>query len=103
MERNDGQRRKASSSTVARKRESDKLAQRASRERTRHRLAYLEAKVELLEATDRPKQITGLLTQIEELREENTRLQALILKVQTLTQDFNISATGRRTILSELG
>ena len=89
---------KGQSSQAARKREFDRLAQRASRERTRQRLAFLEAKVESLEATDRPEHITGLLRQIEELREENTRFRALLSKVLVLTQSFNLSTTGTLAI-----
>lgn len=102
MKLDNGQRKDAQCNQVLRKRESDRLAQRASRERTRQRLAFLEAKVKSLEATERSQQITGLLTQIEELRQENSRLRALILKVQTLTQASNFSATGKRAILGKL-
>lgn len=65
-----------------RKRELDRLAQRATRERTKNRIAFLEQKLASLESCDRESTVTQLTKTIDGLRNDNMRLQAAMLKMR---------------------
>lgn len=65
-----------------RKRELDRLAQRATRERTKNRIAFLEQKLASLESCDRESTISQLTKTIDDLRTENMRLQSAMMKMR---------------------
>ncbi|KIW35299.1 uncharacterized protein PV07_02002 [Cladophialophora immunda] len=65
-----------------RKRELDRVAQRASRERTKNRIRFLEEKLAALEAEDRDSRICDLMKVIKDLREENGRLASRLSKIK---------------------
>ncbi|ETN41768.1 uncharacterized protein HMPREF1541_03705 [Cyphellophora europaea CBS 101466] len=65
-----------------RKRELDRLAQRATRERTKNRIAFLEQKLASLESCDRESTISQLTKTIDDLRNDNTRLQGAMMKMR---------------------
>lgn len=67
---------------VERKRELDRLAQRATRERTKNRIAFLEQKLASLESCDRQGEITNLTKMIDDLRGDNMRLQGALSKMR---------------------
>ena len=75
-------RRETSDSRAERKRELDRLAQRATRERTKNRIAFLEQKLASLEACDRQGEISNLTKVIDNLRNDNMRLQSAMLKMR---------------------
>ncbi|RFU33263.1 hypothetical protein B7463_g3048, partial [Scytalidium lignicola] len=76
-------RRSLASSQIAKKRELDRAAQRASRERARNRMAFLEEKLQRLEADDKQAQISELMSVIGDLRNENSQLRAALLKIRS--------------------
>jgi hypothetical protein len=78
---------KAGDSHLSRKREKDRLAQRASRERVKNHVLLLEEKVKALEANDKSEQITKMMNIIENLTDENSRLRSLLGKIRCLTTD----------------
>ena len=80
-------RRSTCDSRVERKRELDRLAQRATRERTKNRIAFLEQKLASLESNDRSSEIVNLTKIIENLRNDNTRLQSAMLKMKLTIND----------------
>ena len=65
-----------------RKRELDRLAQRATRERTKSRIAFLEQKLASLESCDRQSTISQLTKTIDDLRNDNMRLQSAMTKMR---------------------
>lgn len=65
-----------------RKRELDRLAQRATRERTKNRIAFLEQKLASLESCDRESTVTQLTKTIDDLRSDNMRLQGAMTKMR---------------------
>ncbi len=75
-------RRETSDSRAERKRELDRLAQRATRERTKNRIAFLEQKLASLESCDRQGEISHLTKIIDDLRNDNMRLQSAMLKMR---------------------
>ena len=75
-------RRETSDSRTERKRELDRLAQRATRERTKNRIAFLEQKLASLESCDRQGEISNLTKIIDNLRNDNMRLQSAMLKMK---------------------
>ena len=83
---NSSRRKAATTSQVVRKRELDRNAQRASRNRTRSRIAFLEEKTRRLEAVNGSGQVAELLREVEKLRQENSHLRSLICKIRGLTE-----------------
>jgi hypothetical protein len=79
---------KAGDSRLARKREQDRLAQRARRERVTNRVHFLEEKVKALEVNDKSEQITKTMSIIGNLTDENSRLKSLLAKIGCLTTDL---------------
>jgi hypothetical protein len=77
-------RRETDDSRVERKRIQDRLAQRATRERTKNRIAYLEQRLSSLEAGDKHGEITNLTRIIDELRNDNNRLRNALVKMRTV-------------------
>ena len=75
-------RRDTGDSRAERKRELDRLAQRATRERTKNRIAFLEQKLASLESCDRQGEISNLTKIIDNLRNDNMRLQSAMLKMK---------------------
>ena len=88
-------RKTATTSQIVRKRELDRFAQRASRERTRLRLEFLEEKIQTLEAVDGPGQVAELMRKVEELRQENSRLRSLTWKIRCLADSVGPSKSSR--------
>jgi hypothetical protein len=70
------------SSRAERKRIQDRLAQRATRERTKNRIAYLEERLSSLEANDKHTEITHLTRTIDTLRGDNDRLRNAFLRLR---------------------
>lgn len=75
-------RKETSDNRAERKRELDRLAQRATRERTKNRIAFLEQKLASLESGDRQGEISNLTKVIDNLRNDNMRLQSAMLKMR---------------------
>jgi hypothetical protein len=80
-------RRSVCDNKVERKRELDRLAQRATRERTKNRIAFLEQKLASLESHDQSSEILNLTKIIEGLREDNARLQSALMKMKLTIND----------------
>lgn len=76
-------RRDADDGRAERKRIQDRLAQRATRERTKNRIAYLEQRLSSLEAGDKDGEITNLTRIIDNLRNDNNRLRNALVKMRT--------------------
>ncbi|KAK5447908.1 hypothetical protein LTS15_009407 [Exophiala xenobiotica] len=68
---------------VEKKRIQDRLAQRATRERTKNRIAFLEQRLQSLEASDKQGEISSLTRIIDDLRNDNHRLRNALVKVRT--------------------
>jgi hypothetical protein len=66
-----------------RKRIQDRLAQRATRERTKNRIAYLEQRLRNLEAGDKAGEIASLTKIIDSVRQDNNRLRNAMVKIRT--------------------
>lgn len=66
-----------------RKRIQDRLAQRATRERTKNRIAYLEQRLRNLEAGDKGGEIASLTKIIDSVRQDNNRLRNAMVKIRT--------------------
>lgn len=75
-------RQESGGSRAERKRELDRLAQRATRERTKNRIADLEQRLASLESGDKNFEIAQLTKTIGELRKENGRFQTALLKMR---------------------
>lgn len=90
-----GGRRPSQASQISRKRELDRSAQRASRERVKNRIAFLEEKLARLEAGDENAQISDLMQRISNLQNENSRLRAILLKIRAWTDVPSMHDTGR--------
>lgn len=67
-----------------RKRIQDRLAQRATRERTKNRIAYLEQRLRNLEAGDKAGEIASLTKIIDSVRQDNNRLRNAMVKIRTV-------------------
>ena len=70
-------------SRAERKRVQDRLAQRATRERTKNRIAYLEQRLSSLEAGNKHSEISHLARVIDDLRCDNNRLRNALVKIRT--------------------
>jgi hypothetical protein len=86
------------SNRVVRKRELDRVAQRASRERNRNRIQFLEKKLACLEAKDQPSRISDLMKVVSELREENERLRTTLRKIHIFADLELKSCKGKGTL-----
>lgn len=62
----------------------DRLAQKKSREKARHRVMELEKKLETLQSDDKQKQITDLLKVVDNLKKENERLRGVTGRIRGL-------------------
>lgn len=80
---NKSRRRDTDDSRAERKRIQDRLAQRATRERTKNRIAYLEQRLSSLEAGDKQGEIANLTRAVDKLRNDNHRLRNALLKMRT--------------------
>ena len=69
-------------SRAERKRELDRIAQRATRERTKAKIADLEQRLASLESGDKNTEIAQLTKTIGELRNENARYQNALVKMR---------------------
>lgn len=76
-------RRDTDENRAERKRIQDRLAQRATRERTKNRIAYLEERLSSLEAGDKQGEIASLTRIIDNLRQDNNRLRNALVKMRT--------------------
>ena len=74
--------RESNDTRAERKREIDRLAQRAIRERTKNRIAFLEQKLASLESCDRQGEISNLTKIIDNLRNDNMCLQSAMRKMR---------------------
>jgi hypothetical protein len=83
-EKTSARRQDAASEHRARKRDLDRLAQRASRERAKSRMMYLEETLARLQADDKQKQISDLMGVIADLRDQNTQLRTMLEKIGRL-------------------
>jgi hypothetical protein len=79
-------RRDPSNCQAAKKRETDRIAQKKSRERARNRVLELEEKLNRLQDDDQQKQISELMRTVDELRRENERLRNVTTKIRCLTE-----------------
>ena len=79
-------RRDASNGQTAKKREMDRIAQKKSRERSKHRMQELEDKLNRLQDDDKQKQISELMDTIDELRRENERLRTMTERIRGLAE-----------------
>lgn len=70
-----------------RKRELDRIAQRATRERTKNRIADLEQRLASLESGDKNNEVTQLTRTIAELRTENSRYHTALLKLRLVINE----------------
>lgn len=70
-----------------RKRELDRIAQRATRERTKNRIADLEQRLASLESGDKNSEIAQLTRTISELRGENTRYHTALSKLRLVINE----------------
>jgi len=79
-------------SRAERKRVQDRLAQRATRERAKNRITFLEQRLRILEAGDKQGEITHLTKIIDDLRSDNSKLRSALVKMRN-TLDNAISST----------
>ena len=77
---------------IERKRIQDRLAQRATRERTKNRIAFLEQRLQSLEASDKQGEISSLTRIIDDLRNDNHRLRNALVKIRSAV-DQTVSTT----------
>lgn len=77
-------RRETSNARLLRKRETDRLAQRATRERTKHRIEQLEQEIERLKSQDQNAVVRELIETTETQRKKNEELEGTLLKVLLL-------------------
>ena len=75
-------RRESIDTRVERKRELDRIAQRATRERVKNRIADLEQRLASLESGDKNSEIAQLTKTIGILRNENSRYQNALVKMR---------------------
>ncbi|KAI1610163.1 hypothetical protein EDD36DRAFT_316837 [Exophiala viscosa] len=75
-------RRDSDDSRAERKRIQDRLAQRATRERTKNRISFLEQRLSSLEAGDKQGEIASLTRIVDNLQNDNHRLRNALLKMR---------------------
>lgn len=75
-------RRKDGDGRAERKRELDRIAQRATRERTKNRIADLEQRIASLESGDKNSEISQLTRVIDDLRRENAKFRNQLSKMK---------------------
>jgi hypothetical protein len=85
-----------------RKRELDRVAQRASRERARNRPAFPEEKVAKLEALDQNQEVPNLMNALIKSREENARLRAALKRIRAYTDVDAIDDAQDGTLLLQV-
>lgn len=101
-----GYRTKSTLTKEERKRNSDRVAQRALRERKKDRIQFLERTVERLQNQDTDGSVRELTEEVERLREEKKSLRRLIDQLGGVTsslQQWCSSAGGERGSSSESG
>ncbi|KAL5321832.1 hypothetical protein ACEPPN_009795 [Leptodophora sp. 'Broadleaf-Isolate-01'] len=89
-----------------RKRNSDRVSQRALRERKKDRIQYLERTVERLQNQDADGSVRELMEEVERLKEEKESLKRLVDQLGGVTsslQQWRSSAGGERGSSSESG
>lgn len=74
-------RRDTSNAQLLKKRETDRLAQRATRERTKHRIEYLEQEIKRLKSQDQNAVISDLIETTEKQRTQNEELESALFKI----------------------
>ena len=84
-------------SRAERKRELDRLAQRATRERTRNRIADLEQRLASLESSDKEGELAALTKIIGNLRNENSRYQCALVKMRLAINEALADSDGKFT------
>ena len=95
-------RRYTDESRAERKRIQDRLAQRATGERTKSRIAHLEQCLSSLEAGDKHGEISNLTQIIDNLRNDNNRLRNALLRMRTTIDQAVLSTEYRSNSQSEL-
>jgi hypothetical protein len=74
----------SANSRIVKKRETDRLAQRANRERTKQRIALLEEEVDRLKSSNQNAAMLDLMKVVEEQRKENEELQCSLEKIRSI-------------------
>lgn len=74
-------RRDTSNAQILKKRETDRLAQRATRERTKHRIEHLEQEINRLKSQDQNAVIRDLIETTEKQRKQNEELEGALFKI----------------------
>lgn len=74
-------RRDTSNAQLLRKRETDRVAQRATRERTKHRIEHLEQEIKRLKSQDQNAVVRELIETTEKQQKKNEDLEGTLLKV----------------------
>ena len=94
-------RRDTGDSRAERKRVQDRLAQRATRERTKNRISYLEQRLSSLEAGDKHGEITSLTRIIDDLRNDNNRLRSALVRIRTAIDQTVLETEDKNGVQSE--
>ena len=92
-------RKSAGESRADRKRELDRIAQRATRERTKNRIADLEQRLASLESGDKNGEIAQLTRTISDLRCENAKYHTALAKLRSIVNETLGDSEGRHTWL----
>lgn len=74
-------RKETSNAQLLKKRETDRLAQRATRERTKHRIEQLEQEIQRLKSLDQNTVIRDLIETTEKQRRQNEELEGALFKI----------------------
>lgn len=74
-----------------RKKLQDRLAQRATREKTKGRIALLEQTLSSLRADDKQSEIASLIRTIDSLQNKNNRLQSAINKIRNALDPLTLA------------
>ncbi|KFZ03953.1 hypothetical protein V502_10529 [Pseudogymnoascus sp. VKM F-4520 (FW-2644)] len=101
-----GYRTKSTLTKEERKRNSDRVSQRALRERKKDRIQFLERTVERLQNQDTDGSVRELMEEVEQLREEKESLKRLVDQLGGVTsslQQWCSSTEGERGSSSESG
>jgi transcription initiation factor TFIIIB Brf1 subunit/transcription initiation factor TFIIB len=81
-------------SRIIRKRETDRLAQRANRERTKQKIIKLEEEVERLKSNNQSAAMLDLMRLVEEQRKENEALVNSLEKIRGIVNEGGITGRG---------